>query len=122
MHRDSYSLQGRILSLFNTISEFDVDIPHWASHLFVIISVCYMAYGVFGAWCLFVGLWLWNPIASRFIYYYLPLSWQQNYFVYVTLLAHEVCWPAWFVVISTAFYCFWCADVFTMNSISEKLA
>ena len=80
-----------------------------------------MSYLVIGVWCLFVGLWLWNPITPRYVYYYLPLSIQQSRWVYAVLLLHEICWPAWLVVITTAFYCYWCADVFTLNDVFAKM-
>ena len=96
-------------------------IPHWASHYFVILAVYYFAFALIGWWLILGVMFLWAPTSGNYIYAYLPLPWQLSYVVFAAALLYELLWTAWCVTILGTFFCYWCADVFTINGILTSL-
>ena len=99
-----------------------MEIPHWATHHFVILAVYYFAFDLLGVWIVQAVMFLWQPTSSKHIYAYLPLNWQQNYAVFAVALLHELSWSAWYLLMLGIGFSYWCADIFTINDILTSLS
>ena len=103
-------------------AEVHVKIPRWASHYFVILAMYYFAFALLGLWLIKAAMFLWVPTSGNYIYAYLPWNWQQSYFVFGAALLYELVWTAWYLTMLGTFFCYWCADVFSVNDILASLS
>ena len=99
---------------WESFSDLNMVIPPWSFHPFVILSVNYMTYAVGGAW-LTVSLMF--PFFRNFpcyLYSYIPPDFQTVP-TFIACMVYEMAWTAAALSTVVAFYCYWCADIFTIN-------
>ena len=105
-------------------TESDLKVRHWASYNYVILTLNYCFAACSGLPTMMTLRFFLKRREPQYLFYHLELLLPQlsnSNWLFPCCFLYEYMWFLWAGMIISTFYVYWCADIFTMNSVQRAL-